>query len=174
MAITFPTSLDSLTNPTASDKLNSVSVPHATQHSDVNDAIEALEAKVGVDGSAVATSHDYKISAVETDVTNINELQRNTQTGTSYTLVLGDAGKLVERNNASPNTLTIPPNSSVAFPTGTQILVTQLGAGTTTLAAGAGVTIRSKDSNLAMNGRYTGVTLIKRGTDEWYAIGDLT
>jgi len=57
----FPTSLDTLTNPTASDKLNSVTVPHATQHATLNDIVEALEAKVGVDGSAVTTSHDYLI-----------------------------------------------------------------------------------------------------------------
>jgi hypothetical protein len=61
MATNFPTSLDSLTNPTASDKLNSGTVPHATQHATLNDAVEALEAKVGVDGSAVTTSHDYLI-----------------------------------------------------------------------------------------------------------------
>ena len=61
MATNFPTSLDSLTNPTASDKLNSVTVPHASQHATLNDAVEALEAKVGVDGSSVVTSHDYLI-----------------------------------------------------------------------------------------------------------------
>lgn len=174
MAITFPTTLDTLTNPTAGDKLNSASVPHAGQHADINDAVEALEAKVGVDGSAVTTSHDYKISALETDVTNINELQVNTQTGTSYTLVLADAGKLVEMNNGSANTLTVPPNSSVAFPVGTQVLVTQLGAGATTIVAGSGVTLRSKDSNLIVNGAYVGVTLINRATDDWYVLGDLT
>jgi hypothetical protein len=62
MATNFPSSLDSLTNPTASDKLNSVTVPHATQHANVNDAVEALEAKVGVNGSAVTSSHDYLIA----------------------------------------------------------------------------------------------------------------
>jgi len=59
MAITFPTTLDTLTDPTASDKLNSVTVPHATQHADLNNIVEALEAKVGVDDSAVTTSLDY-------------------------------------------------------------------------------------------------------------------
>lgn len=58
----FPTSLDSLTNPVASDKLNSATVPHATQHSTVNDILEVLEAKVGVNSSAVTTSLDYKIN----------------------------------------------------------------------------------------------------------------
>jgi hypothetical protein len=60
MATNFPTSLDALTNPTGSSSLTSPD--HAGQHTDANDAIEALQAKVGVDGSAVTTSLDYKIS----------------------------------------------------------------------------------------------------------------
>ena len=60
MATNFPTSLDALTNPTANDALTSPS--HADQHADANDAIEALQAKVGVNGSAVTTSLDYKVS----------------------------------------------------------------------------------------------------------------
>ena len=60
MATNFPTSLDALTNPTASDSLTSPS--HAGQHADANDAIEALQAKVGVNGSSVATSLDYQVS----------------------------------------------------------------------------------------------------------------
>ena len=65
MAIAFPTSLDNLTNPTAFDQLDSVSVPHATQHADANDAVEALEAKVGVNNSAVTSSLDYRTTRVE-------------------------------------------------------------------------------------------------------------
>ena len=62
MASNFPSSLDTFTNPSSSDAMDSVSVPHATQHSDLNDAVEALEAKVGADSSAVTSSHDYKIA----------------------------------------------------------------------------------------------------------------
>jgi len=65
MAINFPTSLDSLTNPTTTNPLNSPS--HAGQHSDANDALEALEAKVGINGSAVTSSHDYKIAQLESN-----------------------------------------------------------------------------------------------------------
>lgn len=68
MAINFPTSLDNFTNPTASDTLDSVTVPHATQHANINDAVEALEAKVGINGSAVTSSHDYKIAQLEAAV----------------------------------------------------------------------------------------------------------
>jgi len=62
MSTNFPTSLDSLTNPTSGDSLNSPS--HADQHTNANDAIEALEAKVGINSSAVTTSHDYKLGEV--------------------------------------------------------------------------------------------------------------
>lgn len=60
MATSFPTALDVLVNPSASDTLNNPLVYHDVQHANANDAIEALEAKVGVDSSAVTTSLDYK------------------------------------------------------------------------------------------------------------------
>lgn len=62
MSIQFPTDLDNFANPIATDRLNSgdPTLKHATQHANANDAIEALEAKVGKDGSAVTTSLDYK------------------------------------------------------------------------------------------------------------------
>jgi len=105
--------------------------------------------------------------------TTTTYLAFNNQTTTAYTLVLADAGKAVEADNASANTLTVPPNSSVAFPTGTQIIVIQQGAGATTITAGAGVTLRSKDDALDIGGQYASVALIKRGTDEWYVTGAL-
>jgi len=64
MATSFPTGLDALTNPTSADGLNSPD--HAGQHANVNDAVEALEAKVGVDSSAVVTSLDYKLATLST------------------------------------------------------------------------------------------------------------
>ena len=91
----------------------------------------------------------------------------------SYTLALSDVGKLILMNSASANNLTVPPNSSVAFPTGSSILVGQYGAGTTTIVAGSGVTIRSQDGNLDLGGQYTGASLIKIGTNEWFLIGNL-
>lgn len=97
----------------------------------------------------------------------------NSQTGTTYTLVLGDAGLCVEMNNASANTLTVPPNSSVAFPIGTNLIVRQMGAGQTAVAAGAGVTIRTAAS-LTARVQYSQLTLHKRATDEWVLGGDMT
>jgi microcystin-dependent protein len=74
--INFPTSLDTLTNPTASNPQNSPS--HSGQHSDANDAIEALEAKVGSNGSAVTTSHDYKLSGVTSTAKALSDANLDT------------------------------------------------------------------------------------------------
>jgi hypothetical protein len=96
----------------------------------------------------------------------------NTQTS-SYTLVLSDASKIIEMNVGSANTVTIPTNASVAFPVGTEITVMQYGAGITSIAVASGVTIVSKDNANIIANRYTGVTLVKRATNEWYLIGNI-
>ena len=110
--------------------------------------------------------------AAEATVSGIDYLATNAQAA-SYTLALSDAGKIVEISNASANTLTVPPNSSVAFPVGTQVIIIQTGAGQTTLTPGSGVTINSKDGNLKLTDQWSASTLIKRATDTWIAIGDL-
>jgi hypothetical protein len=79
MATNFPGSLDSFTNPSSSSTLDSPS--HAAQHSNVNDAVEALQAKVGVDGSAVTSSLDYKVA--NQGLTRIFE---GNMSGTTYTI----------------------------------------------------------------------------------------
>ena len=89
-------------------------------------------------------------------------------TTTAYTLVLGDAGRQVTMNNAAASTLTVPPNSSVAFAIGVRIQIIQLGAGAVTLTAGAGVTVSSASTSLAMVQNQT-ATLIKQATNTWIA-----
>lgn len=64
MAITFPVALDEFNNPAPSSNLNDVGVVHSEQHSNANDAIEALEKKIGVDGSPDPSSIDYKLRAL--------------------------------------------------------------------------------------------------------------
>ncbi len=95
----------------------------------------------------------------------------NTQTA-SYTLVLADAGKVVEMNVASGNTLSVPPNSTVAFPVGTTVEVYQMGAGQTTITAGAGVTLRARNGAKTAS-QYATAALRKRATDEWVVVGDV-
>jgi len=97
----------------------------------------------------------------------------NAQTGTTYTLVIGDSGNLVTFNNASAVTLTVPANSSVAFPTGAEIDLAQIGAGQLTISPGSGVTINSYSSKVNLAGQYAGATLKKTGTNTWLLIGNL-
>jgi hypothetical protein len=102
-----------------------------------------------------------------------NKLITTNRQTASYTLVLSDADKLVEMNVATANNLTIPLNSSVAFATGTQILLAQYGAGQTTIVPTSGVTVRSNGSKRKLNVQYSGATLIKIAENEWYLFGDI-
>jgi len=117
------------------------------------------------------------LSASDVNSTNegVNDLafgQFNAQTGTSYTLVLTDVAKVISLTNAAAITLTVPANASVAFPVGTQILLYQGGAGQVTISSSA--TIRSEGSKLKMFGQYAVAGLLKVGTDEWVAFGNLS
>jgi len=96
-----------------------------------------------------------------------------TEAGTAKTLALTDNGGYVRTTSGSAVTITVPLNSSVAFPTGAEIVVFQDGAGLVTFAATGGVTIKSKDSNLSLGGQYSAATLKKVATDTWDLIGDL-
>lgn len=123
--------------------------------------------------SAAAYADSTQIATTAQVHDTVTTVPENAQTGTSYTLVLADAGKLVTLNNAAAITLTIPTNASVALPLGTRIDLLQYGAGQVTVG-GAGVTIRSSGSRLKLSGQYAGATLWKKGTDEWVLIGDIT
>lgn len=126
-------------------------------------------AKLASDSVTQAKIADRAVGSAEMD-----NLTLNAQTGTTYTLVLADAHKLVTLSNASAITCTVPPNSSVAFETGDQVNLLQLGAGQVTIAAGSGVTIRSEGSKLKLKGQYAIATLVKIASDEWVALGNLS
>jgi hypothetical protein len=122
-----------------------------------------------VDGQVLTAAN---VNSITEGVNDIAFGVFNAQTGTSYTLALTDVAKVVSLTNAASITLTIPTNATVAFPTGTQILLYQGGAGQVTIG-GAGVTIRSQGSKLKMFGQYAVAGLLKVGTDEWVAFGNL-
>jgi hypothetical protein len=90
----------------------------------------------------------------------------------SYTLVLADKAKVVEMGVGSANNLTVPLNSSVAFPTGTQIHIVQTGSGQTTVVATGGVTINTA-TTLKLRAQWSAATLIKRAENTWVLVGDL-
>lgn len=120
---------------------------------------ECLDATTGA-----AVWHQLDAATASTAVTT------NAQTGTTYTLVAGDQDNAVAISNASSNTVTVPPNSSVPFTIGHFVMVKQGGAGSTTIAAGAGVTINSTGSLvIGTQGAY--VTLLKTATNTWDLVG---
>lgn len=130
------------------------------------------KAQVGlsnVDNTADSAKPVSTAQQAAIDVVNTT-LVPNNQTGTAYTLVLTDAGKRVAMNNAAANVVTVPPNSSVAFPVNTTLFISQDGAGATSIAAGSGVTINVAEG-LNVGGQYKMVSIIKTATNTWMGIG---
>lgn len=89
----------------------------------------------------------------------------------STTLVGGDGGGVVEVDSASAATVTVPANSSVAFPIGTVIEICQLGVGSTSLVAASGVVLKHS-SSLVCRTQNSSLMIRKRATDEWIVGGD--
>ena len=130
------------------------------------------------------TGTTFAIDSTVATLTGTQTLTNKTLTGpivnlitsaqtASYTLVLTDSSDLVEISNASANNLTVPLNSSVAFPVGTQINILQTGVGQTTVVATGGVTINGAPG-LKLRTQWSAATLIKRATDTWVLVGDLS
>lgn len=102
------------------------------------------------------------------------QLQFNAQTGTTYTLVVGDLNKLVTCSNASGITVTVPPS---VFSAGNQIHLQQIGAGQVTFAQGAGVTITSTGATASapkLRKQYSACTIICTASNSFTILGDLS
>jgi hypothetical protein len=123
------------------------------------------------DGDVLSAAN---INSITDGVNDIAFAVFNNQVGTTYTLALTDVAQIVTLNNASAITLTVPPNASVAFPIGTQIVLTQFGAGQVTIAPGAGVTLRSFGSALKIAGQWGVATCVKTDTNTWLVFGNLS
>ena len=128
-------------------------------------------------GNISATEIGYLDGTTSNIQTQFNDtatldLQINARSA-SYTLALTDNYKLVTMSSASAINLTVPPNSSVAFPVGANITIVGINTGQVSIVAGSGVTIYSADSKLKLRVRYSSATLIKLATDTWLLIGDI-
>ena len=131
-----------------------------------------IDIKGGTTGQvlAKASGTDLDFTWTEQDDTT---LSFNAQTGTTYTLVVADLGKLVTLSNAGGITLTVPPS---IFATGNIINIQQLGAGQVTLAQGAGVTITSTGASAAapkLRAQYSAATIICTASNTFTVIGDV-
>lgn len=144
-------------------------------HVQAYDADLAALAAAGNSAVLVATTASFltadetKLDGIEAGAqVNATALSRRTEIGTTDILVLADAGKVVRYTNAGAVTATVPPNSSVAYPTDTIINIYAAGAGGVTIAAGSGVTIRNNANPLV---QYDEVSLRKDDTDAWVRLG---
>ena len=140
-------------------------------------------------GSGVTVSHSFQsltmtqysvvlLMKTATDtwlVENLNAktVTTNAQTA-AYTLVLADASKLVEISNASSVNLTVPTNTTVAFPIGTTIDILQTSTGQITVAPFDGTVTVNATPGLKLRAQWSSATLIKRATNTWVLIGDLS
>ena len=97
----------------------------------------------------------------------------NAQTSTTYTLTLTDSSKIITLNNASPISLTIPTNGTVAFATGATLTLAQIGAGQVTVGGTSGVTVNGTPG-LKLRTQYSSATLVQLSTDNWLLVGDLS
>ena len=203
MATAYPGALDTVgsqlrTDISSTDDLDASGKQHDVMHVNVHGATVALETKLGLTDSnaaanAVLVGTGTSTTAWTTSPTVSGTMTAGTVTTTGtltagvavgqavdldrktadYTLVLADAGKVIEINSGSSENVTIPPNSSVAFPTGTQIVGVRLGAGAVVIVEGAGVTTRSDEDKNKIKSQYSSCVLIKHETNEWYILGNL-
>lgn len=134
----------------------------------------ATDTLVGKDTTDTLTNKTLTSPTLNTPTINDarQNLTLNAQTGTTYTTVLTDNGRLVTLNNAAAITLTVPLNSSVAYATGAVINIQQIGAGQVTVAGASGVTVNGTGTKT--RAQWSAASLIKTATDTWTLIGDIT
>ena len=123
--------------------------------------------------TAAKNTNTTQLATMAALQTQLREIDQGSQITVSSTLALAHKGQTVLVNSASAVIVTVPLNSAVAFPVNSQIELVRYGAGTVTIAATGGVTIRSSESKATINKQYESVILTKIGTDEWLLQGAL-
>lgn len=158
----YPSSLPSLATSRASTDL-------------VGPDVLAADGEVNAIGAELGTLPKGAYSTVKARLDGIEFPTINAQTGTTYTLVLSDASRIVSMSNTAANSLKIPTDASVAFTIGTQITIRQANTGTTTVSAVTpGTTsLNSRGGVFGLAGQYAYATLIKVGANAWELAGDI-
>jgi hypothetical protein len=138
----------------------------------INDDTGTQKFAVSVDGTLTFQDGSTQTTAGVYDPSFVI----NTQTGTTYTIVSGDAQKLITLSNANPITLTVASNATQALPVGTQVTISQFGVGQVTVVGASSpnpVTINGTPG-LKLRTQYSSATLIQVSTNNWLLVGDLS
>lgn len=156
--------------PQSTDLVKDGATAIATLGQDIDTSFVGL--KGGTTGQVLSKTSgtDLAFTWIEQDDTT---LSFNAQTGTTYTLVIGDLGKMVTLSNASAITLTVPPS---VFSTGNIINIQQIGVGQVTLAQGSGVTITSTGATSTapkLRSRYSAASILCTASNAFTVLGDL-
>lgn len=172
MATNFPSSLDVLANPSSGDTLASPS--HSGQHTDANDAIEALQAKVGIDGSAVTTSIDYKLNNTVATKAGTETLQNKTLTSpviNTPTVNDGIVKSIEERWGISSTVLGTSQAANLNSSTSTAWYFTSNPTGNFTVNFNQD---SSLDTTLVVGDSITYVMIVNNGTTPYYPTSYVT
>jgi hypothetical protein len=156
---------------TTSDTLVGLAATQTLTNKTINVANNTLTGVATLTGTETLTNKTLTAPVINTAKIN---LSFNAQTGTTYTLVAADSGRLVTTSNASAVVVTIPPS---IFAAGEQINVQSIGAGLTSFVAGAGVTITSTGATSAapvLRAQNSACTIICTASNTFTVIGDLT
>ena len=174
MATNYPTSLDAFVNPTTSDSLNSPS--HSLQHANAYDAIEAIETKVGFGAAPAGSAANGYALTVTTGGTSTWQpsgayIPVATGGTVAYKFGSADQGKILEFNGTF--TVTVPPESTYNYATGSVLNLLNIGSGTITIAGGTAVTVNG-NPGLKLSTQWSGASIVKRSSNTWVAVGDLS
>lgn len=168
----YPIGYDNVpTNHVDPPAAGSPEIIHAAMLNQIADVLNAVQTVLGLNPqrgnipTGIFNSVVERLNAIDTPTLKAITLP--------YTLVIGDLAVILNASNSAAGTITVPPNSSVAFPIGTTITIRCGGTGTVSIAAGAGVTLQSRGGVLSGAGQFSLITLLKTNTDIWTVAGDI-
>jgi hypothetical protein len=116
-------------------------------------------------GAATGASLNCTNAVIDHPATNVRT--------SNYTLVLGDDGIIIETNSTSAVIISVPLESSVAFPIGSKITIIRANSGAASVAGVSGVTVNATPG-LVLRAQWSAATLLKRAANSWLLMGDLS